>query len=247
MAFQQYNLIDGYFQKSNLFHHLPVFDEIYFEGYRDRDVQVYRAVREGTACRVLAVTLIRKDEDVLWASARDLLERSVRDAAFRVQGIYSFDLLTFDVHRETNTFRYAELTQLIVNHSLKIKPGEQRLIQYASSFGLLQKKVHESWGKIVFKAAANVFNDKPMFFYALIKRMLTSSEFSRQPVILLVNDLSMTPVFNPNDQKQQMMIRRLLDDKSNTSVDFLPEVYVQDRNGVQELMSATEVVVDRHG
>ena len=243
MAFKLFNLIDAHFQRSNLFHHLPVFDEIYYQGNPQEKVQQYKAVREGQECRVLAVTLIRKEEDILWASARDLLERSAREAAFRVQGIYSFDLLTFDVHRESNTFHDGEMTQLIVNHSLKTKPGEQRLVKYLSAFGLLQKMVDEPWGKIIFKSSVEVFNDTPKFFYALIKRLLKSTEFSRDPVIILVNDLSMTPVYSPQDEIQQAALKKLLDAQANTCIDFLPEVYVQDRNGVRELMSGTDVFV----
>lgn len=241
MAFKPINLIDAHFQISNLFNHLPIFDEIYYHGHPQEHVQLYKAVREGQGCTLLAITVIRKDEDVLWASAKDFLERSVREAAFKVQGIFTFDLLTFDIYKETKTFDYNELGQLIINHSLRIKPGEQRLIKYSSAYGLLQKMVDEHWGRILFKTSVEVFGDKPSFLYALVKRMFKSADFSRDPVIALVNDLSITPLYNPDDEKQQALLEKLIDEQSRNSIDFVPEVYIQDKNGVRELISRTVV------
>ena len=36
------NLVDNFFQNSALFAHLPIFDEIYYEGTREGKVQKYR-------------------------------------------------------------------------------------------------------------------------------------------------------------------------------------------------------------
>ncbi|MFA5089206.1 MAG: hypothetical protein WC552_09275, partial [Candidatus Omnitrophota bacterium] len=177
MAFKPINLIDAHFQLSNIFNQLPIFDEIYYQGQPKEKIQQYKAIREGQECVLLAVTVIRKDEDVLWAAAEDLLERSVWEATSRVRGVYHFDLLTFDIHNETNTFNYNELTQMIVNHSLKLNPGEQRLIKYCSSYGLLQKISDGSWGKIIFKTSVEIFNDKPSFLFALVSRMLEAALF----------------------------------------------------------------------
>src|SRR3989338_649797 len=160
-----FNLIDSQFQNSILFKHLPLFDAIHYHGHPDGKVQLYKALREDEECHLLALTIIREEEAVLWESAEDLLGRSVSEAALRVQGIFTFDLLTFDVHHEIKTFNYAELTTLIVNHSLKLKPGTQRLIKYSSTYGILQKMVDESWGKIVFKTEVEVYKNKPEFLY----------------------------------------------------------------------------------
>ncbi len=241
MASQPYNLIDGHFQHSNFFRHLPVFDEIYYEGLAQPKVQAYRAVREGQACRLFGVTIVRQGEDILWGSTRDLIERSVRDVAGAVQGIYHFDLLSFDIHAETRAFRPDELSRLILSHSLKTRPGYQRLIKYSSVYGLLQKIVDEPWGKIVFKAAVEVFRDKPSFLCSLVKRLLPDAGFSREPVIVLIHDMSLTPLWDPDNELQQKSLRRYLDGLARDSVDFLPEIYVQDKNGARELMSGTRV------
>jgi len=241
MAFQPTNLIDGHFQHSNLFRHLPVFDEIFYHGLSQPKVQLYRAVREGQACKLLATTVVRQGEDILWGSTKDLLEQCVRQAAMMVQGIYTFDLLTFDIHAETGMFLVDEFARLIVNHSLKIRCGYQRLIKYGSVYGLLQKMVDEPWGKITFKSAVEVFKNKPSFLGSLIKRLLPQAAFTREPVIVLINDMSMNPLYDPAHELQQRMLRRYLDDLAQDTVDFLPEIYIQDKNGARELMSGTKV------
>ncbi len=75
MAFPAINLVKTEFPASNLFNYLPRFEEIYYQGNPVDRVQLFTAVREGQACKLLAVTIIRKDEDFLWASTRDLLDR----------------------------------------------------------------------------------------------------------------------------------------------------------------------------
>ncbi|MBF0532058.1 MAG: hypothetical protein HQL23_03060 [Candidatus Omnitrophica bacterium] len=241
MAFQPLNLIHSDFPASDLFKHLPRFDAIYYQGLQQENVQRYSAVREGQECRLFVVTLIRKDEDFLWDSAKDLLDRSMKQAAPRMRGVYQFDLLTFDFHREKTNFSDSELAQMIFNASFKIKPGEQRLIRYSLCYGLLQKMLDESWGKIIFKTAVEIFNDKPSFLYALVSRILKPLEFSREPVIVLVNDLSAHPLYNAQDNKQQTFLRKLIVEQAKQSIEFPPEVYVQNVNGVRELLSGSVI------
>ncbi|MEI8012242.1 MAG: hypothetical protein WCI27_07170, partial [Candidatus Omnitrophota bacterium] len=197
MGSQLINLVSTGFASSNLFNYLPRFEEIYYQGNPIDRVQSFAAVRDGQGCKLLAVTIIRKDEDFLWESTRDLLDRSVKDAAVMMRGIHTFDLLTFDVHQETGSFNCRELTQVLVNSSLKLKAGESMLIKYSSVYGMLQKLVDESWGKMVFKTAVELFNDKPNFLFVLVKKILKTVEFAREPVMVLVNDLSTYPLHDP--------------------------------------------------
>ncbi len=235
MGHPSLNLINLEFDRSNLFQHLPKFESLNYEGHADDKIQRFKAVREGLEWTLLTATIIRRDEDFLWESARDLLDRAIKVAAQRMRGIYTFDLLTFDFHREIKTFNYQEIAQVLVNSSLKLKPGEQALVRYSSCYGLLQKMVEESWGKVVFETAVEVFRDKPSFLYTLLKRMLNKSEFARGPVIALVNDLSLKPLFDPADEIQKSFLEKFLTEKANCSIDFPPEVYLQDRNGLREI------------
>ncbi len=241
MAFQAINLAATEFPTSNLFNYLPKFEEIYYEGNPVDRVQLFRAVREGQACRLLAVTIIRKDEDFLWESTKDLLVRAVKDAASVMRGVYTFDLLTFDVHKETELFNPRELTQVLMNTSLKLKAGEQALIKYSSVYGMLQKMVDESWGKVVLKTAVELFNDKPNFLFALVSRILKTVEFAHEPVMVLVNDLSTWPLHDPRNEQQKAFLDGLIARQAKNAIGFPPEVYIQDQNGVRELFSGTIV------
>ena len=245
MPVKQLNLIDAHFQNSNLFKHLPIFDAIHYMGHPEGNVQHYRAIREDQECKLLAVTVIRQEESILWEAAEDLLKRCTIDAATRMQGIFTFDLLTFDIHREVKTFNYLEFSTLISNSSRKIPPGEQRLVKYSSAYGILQKMVAESWGKITLKTAVEVYKDKPALFYLLVKRLFKLDLFPRNPLILLINDLSSEPIFDPQDQKQQESLAKIVEEQTKNSIEFLPEVYVQDKRGVRELMSGS-LIKDSH-
>ena len=86
MAFPTINLAGTEFPTSNLFNYLPKFEEIYYQGNPLEHVQSFKAVREGQVCKLLAVTIIRKDEDFLWDSTKDLLVRAVKDAAAMMRG-----------------------------------------------------------------------------------------------------------------------------------------------------------------
>jgi hypothetical protein len=242
MAFQPINLVKTDFPASNLMHHLPRFEEIFYQGHALDRVQAFKAVREGQECRLLSVTIIRKDEDFLWDSTKDLLGRSIKDAAAIMRGIHTFDLLTFDVHKEQGTFQCGELTQVLVNSSLKLKSGEQMLIKYSSVYGLLQKMVDEPWGKVVFKTAVEVFNDKPNFLFALVSKILKTVEFAHEPVMVLVNDLSTRPLHDPLNAEQKAFLDDLIKRHARSSIEFPPEVFIQDRNGMRELLSSTTVM-----
>ncbi len=235
------NLLDGDIQHSNLFVHMPLFDEIFYEGFLEGKVRKYRAVREDQPCQILVLNVIRKDEDVVWDAMEDLLKRSVIEAKHSAHGVYVLDLLTLDIHSEIQTFNPNELTTTILNHTRKCAPGEQRLIKYSSVYGMLQKTLAEDWGKIIFKTAVEVFKDKPHFLDVLVKQLLKNFEFSNDPGILLLNDLSLDPLFNAEDSLQVERLNKVIEKQIPKSIDFPPEVYIQDKNGVRELLSGSVI------
>ena len=235
------NLIDGGIQHSNLFIHMPLFDEIYEEGSLEGMVKKYKAVREGQPCRILALNVIRKDEEIIWDALEDMLKRSTIQAAGSVHGVHVFDLLTIDIHNEVKTFNLNELSTTIVNHAVKLAPGNKRLVKYSSVYGILQKFVAEDWGKITLKSSVQIFGDKPSFLDLLIKQLLKNFEFAHDPGILFLNDLSQNPLFDAKDSMQQTRLKKVLEEQIPQSIDFLPEVYIQDRNGVRELLSGSVI------
>ncbi len=233
--------MSGGIQRSNLFLHMPLFDEIFYEGYLEGAVRKYKAIREDQSCKILGLNVIRKDEDIIWDALEDLIKRSVAQASQGVHGIYVFDLLTVDIHNEVKTFNLNELSTVIANHAAKLKPGETRLVQYSTVFGFLQKLVAEDWGKITLKTSVEVFADKPAFLDLLIKQLIKNFEFAHDPGILILNDLSQNPLFDLKDSLQQTRLRKVISEQIPQSIEFLPEVYIQDKNGVYELLSSSVV------
>lgn len=220
---------------------MPLFDEITYVGHDEDKVRQYRAVREGQACIILSLNFIRDDEKILWDAVEDLIKRSTFSATASVHGSYIFDLLTIDIHKEIKTFKHAELATVIVNTASKLSAGQTKMVKYSSVYALIQKTVDFEWGKINFKTAVNVFKDKPEYLDLLVKQLLKGFTFSHDPVILLLNDLSQNPIFNPQNQTQQSRLKKVIADLIPQSVEFVPEVYIQDKNGARELLSGSEL------
>ncbi|MBU1091189.1 MAG: hypothetical protein KKC42_05045 [Candidatus Omnitrophica bacterium] len=235
------NLIDFGFQNSNLFQHMPLFDEISYLGHNQEKVREYKAIREGQGCNLLALNFIRNDEKILWDAVVDFVKRSTINATSSVRGVYIFDLLTIDIHKEIKTFKHAELTSLIINLASKLAPGEIKMIRYSSLYALIHKTVASDWGKITFKTAVDVFKDKPDYLDILIKQILKDYIFSRDPVILLLNDLSLNPIFDLQNETQQERIKKVIANLFPNSIEFIPEVYIQDKYGGRELLSGAKL------
>jgi hypothetical protein len=230
-------LIDYGFQHSNLFEHMPLFDEIAYAGQAEEKVRHYKALREDQICHLLTLNFIRDDEKLLWDAVEDFVKRSTIAATGSMHGVFIFDLLTIDIHKEAKTFKHAELSAVIVNVASTMAAGEIRMIRYSSVYALLQKTVAADWGKITFKTAVDVFKDKPEYLDLLIKRLLHDYVFPRDPVILLLNDLSQNPVFDPQNEKQKQRIKKVMAQLIPNAIEFIPEVYIQDRAGARELLS----------
>ncbi len=231
------NLIDFGFQKSNLFQHMPIFDEILSLGLNEAKVRKYKAVREDQACDILSLNFIRNDELILWEAVEDFLKRSTINATSCVHGVYIFDLLTIDIHKEIKTFKHAELSAVITNVARELAPGEVKMIKYSSVYALIKKTIDEEWGKIIFKSAVDVFKDSPDYLDLLIKQLLKNFQFPHDPVILLLNDLSQNPIFDIQNKTQQARLKKVITELIPDSVEFIPEVYIQDKNGARELLS----------
>jgi len=228
-------------QNSNLFQHMPLFDEISYVGHNEEKVRQYKAVREDQACKILTLNFIRSDERILWDAVEDFVKRSTISAASSVHGNYIFDLLTIDVHKEIKTFKHAELAAVIINTTAKLATGGVKMVRYSSVHARIQKISEGDWGKITFKTAVNVFKDKPDYLDILIKQLLEGHMFSHEPVVLLLNDLSLNPVFDPQNEKQQARIKKVIANLIPNSIEFVPEVYIQDKNGAIELLSGSKL------
>jgi len=235
------NLVDGEIQNSNIFIHLPIFDEIYYDGFLEGKVRKYRAIREDQPCNILVLNIIRRDEEIIWQAFQDLIKRSVDDAAAAVSGVYVFDVLTKNIHSEVKTYKHAEVTTLLLNHARHCALGEKRLIKYSSIYGILHKLNAVDWGKITLKTAVEVFKDEDAYLDLMLKKLIKNFEFAHDPGLLMVNDLSQKPIFNAEDKMQQKRLSMLMAKQIPTSIEYPPEVYIQDMNGIRELYSEMRV------
>ena len=235
------DLMNFGFQNSNLFAHMPLFDEIHYVGHDEDKLRQYQAIRENQACIILSLNFIRSDEKILWDAVEDFIKRSTISATSSVHGAYIFDLLTIDIHKEIKTFKHAELSTVITNVAAKLSPGGVRMVKYSSVYALIYKTVAADWGKITFKTAVNVFKDKPDYLDLLIKYLLKDFVFAYDPVILLLNDLSQNPIFDLQNETQQTRIKKVIANLIPNSIEFIPEVYIQDKNGARELLSGSNL------
>jgi hypothetical protein len=233
------NLIDYGFQNSNIFLHMPLFDEISYVGKDEDKVRQYRAVREGQPCDFRVLNFIRNDEKILWDAIEDFVKRSTVNATSCIRGAFIFDLLTIDIHKELKTFKHSEFTSVIVNTASKMKAGSMKMIKYSSAYALMHKTLDVDWGKLTFKTAVNVYKDKPDYLDLLIKLLLGDCVYRHDPLVLLLNDLSQNPVFDQKNELQQSRLKAIIAKLIPDSIEFIPEVYIQDKLGARELLSGS--------
>lgn len=227
-------LSDDEIRTLDVFRPLPKFSSVSFKGLIQDRILHFEAAREDDILTILATAIIRGEEKFLWESCEDLLKRSVEEAAARVSGVYRFDMLSFNVHREINTFNPQELSQMILNHSRKLKIGEERFIKYSSSFGVIKKLAQEDWGKVVLRSFVEVFNKEPAQLDLTVKQLMAVPAPQQGPKVLVIHDLSQEPIFNRGNAGQQDRLQKLRNKQADL-FESRPDVYLIDKNGCVEL------------
>ena len=230
------NLVTNDILLAPTFQGLPEFDAVEFKGFPAEKIQYFHAVAGSEEYAVLALNLIRKDDQFLWESCRDLLDRSLSLAEQVMRGIYRFELLCFDVHRELDTFNPQELMQLLTNHARKLSVGGERLIKYSSMYGILKKLVEEDWGKLAMSTSVELYVKEPAQFDLMVKRMMRASENCPGTQYLVINDLSLEPLLGPADQDQERRLKKLLSGTVNLFKPG-PRVLVHHKTGTRDLSS----------
>jgi hypothetical protein len=56
-----------------------------------------------------------------------------------------------------------------------------------------------------------------------------------------LNDLSQNPIFDPENKMQQLRLKKVIANLIPNSIEFIPEVYIQDKNGARELLSGSKL------
>ncbi|MBI4971011.1 MAG: hypothetical protein HZC17_04130 [Candidatus Omnitrophica bacterium] len=225
------NLVQFNFQTSPVISKLFRFESIIYRGELKPKIQHFETVREGETFHLITTTLIRKEESLVWKSCLDMLEFTMKTAAAGMQGLFGFDLLAIDFGKGIDHFNWNDLAALIVNRSRKLAVGEEVLIQYGSLFGMLKKRVSETWGKIDFHTAVEVFGKDSAQFDLVIKKLINDSAELTGAKIIAVLDLSQDPIFKFGLEEQTERLAKLLASQASQVMD----IYVIHRDKAVEL------------
>lgn len=203
------DLMSTEFSSCVLLKALPKMEKLFYQGVMTAPFQKYRAEISGAGFEIFTVSVIRRDEVMMWDGSKDLLARSVKDAALRVRGTYSFELLAFNALNELQTFNPGELAQVLINSSQRLRPGDEIVIRYSSLYGILRKLGDETWGKISFYTFVEVLSPKPESLYQLLDKALKMAGEILLPVSVLMTDLSAVPLLNCDCVDQKAALGKL--------------------------------------
>ncbi|MCK5213771.1 MAG: hypothetical protein KAR05_00270 [Candidatus Omnitrophica bacterium] len=228
------NLVEHDISASPVFCHLPKFDTVSFMGFVSEKVQLFKARREGEDFIILGLMIVKTDDKFVWDSCRDLLDQSITAASAKMSGVFQFDLLSFDLHREIKTFSAQELSQVLMNLGRKLAVGRQALLKYSSVYGLLKKLVVEDWGKIVFRTPVDIYYKTPEQLNLLLKKVCNAKVNAKGRKIVVINDLSQEPIFDKGNQAQQARLAK----EFGSQMSFFeesPAIFINDRSGSVDL------------
>lgn len=227
------SLISQGFNASTLLKKLPAFETLEYKGETAPGIQLYRGLRGGEEKSLFVSHVIRKEEELVWKSCREMLERTLKQAALSMRGFFGFELLTLDLDERMRSFHWGNFAELLLNHSRKMAAGEGRLIPYASVFGIFKKRIPEEWGKIDFYSPVRVFSDEAAKLDLWIKKMLKLSGALLHPSEFLIYDLSAEPLFRFGDEEQTARLGKFLQTESHAGP--LPDIYFLNQSVFTEL------------
>lgn len=224
------NLVEHEISQSLLFSHLPSFDLIEYNGRLSNQVRFYDTLREGKEFHLISLNVIRNEDRLLWESFKDLMNRSIQNAALKMRGIYQLDLLAFDLNEGIEIFNWDEFSQLLINHSRHLKCGGKRLIRYCSIFGVLIKKLDVEWGKVDFHSGVEMYSKEPSKFDLFIKKLLRLSANLKKSILIAIYDVSRQSIIDRDNSEQTQRLKKLFHQQINDSECVVPEIFYVHQN-----------------
>jgi len=225
------NLATPEFLSCPIFSHLDQYDSLFFKGEIKTKIQLYEAVTKDKTFQLMVSTLIQKEDATVWKSLKELLEYNLKLAANQMRGVYHFDLLIVNLHQGIQDFNGNEFSELLLNHSRKLDPGQQRLIHYGPIFGILSKRTQCDWGKISFNSFVEVYHSQIEQFDLYVKKLINLAGGLPQTVKSVIVDISNTPLFQFGHDEQTMRLRGLLEKNRDKRFD----IYVIHWDNISEL------------
>ncbi|MCB9800264.1 MAG: hypothetical protein H6757_05860 [Candidatus Omnitrophica bacterium] len=223
--------------KAPCFLRLPWLSAFTYRGKLNPKTYLFDVLSERGPARLILSTLIEKEQADIWKSCHAMLERTFKTAALGIKGFFGFDLITLDLHQGMQHFNWDMLSQLIANHCRKMQTGEVRLIQYASLYGVLHKRMQEDWGKIEFKSGIEVYTQAPEKFDLHLKKMLreAADRKGEKPDVFLVSDFGQMPIFKFGDETQTGRLKKFLESVCENQKETMPDIYVTHKDQTVEL------------
>lgn len=201
---------------------LPPFQSAVYAGEAAEKVLRFKCGQEDKEILVDLVSVIGSEESLVWKSCREMFAYALKLAAQEMKGFFGYELLTADLSRGLAHFNPHDLAQLLTNHAAKMSPGESRLIQYGTFWGLLSKRIPEDWGKIEFKTCVEVYQKPPEqldgYLLALLKKCGPSAESA-----LVIHSIGTKSLLQPANEVQSANLKQLWE-LCQTKYGYLPSV-----------------------
>jgi len=102
----------------------------------------------------------------------------------------------------------------------------------------MQKLGEEEWGKIIFKAAVEVFPYPPEKMDLYVRRLYKALDNQPGKKIAVINDMSQTPLYEVSNMAQQERLAKEIQQGDLFRV--VPEIILQDINGRRVLSASAD-------
>jgi hypothetical protein len=162
------------------FSKLPPFQSAVYEGEAIPKVLRFQCLQEDREVPVYLASVMTREEGPVWKCCREMIEHALKLAAQQMKGFYGYELIAARLSAGLEHFNPQDFSKLLANHGAKMSPGQKRLIQYGSVWGLLTQRIPEDWGKIEFKTfvetAAQLPERPQAYVRSLLKKLRPAPE-----------------------------------------------------------------------
>lgn len=225
------NLLEFNFDSSFLMSRIPYrLESCEYRGEISEGIQRFDIVRDGQESCWLVAQILRREEDLVWKSCQELLTRTMKEAAASLRGFYGFDLIMLEFGDSLRTFQWDNLRQLLMNHARTLNPGEEKLIQYTSLFGILKKRINEEWGKIDYSWPLKIYPKTPEQFDLFVKKIVNEAQALEKPFKVMICDLSQDAIVKLSDDVQSERLTKFFENIRTKGEPVSEVFYFQSRS-----------------
>jgi len=161
-------------------------ESLYWIG-RENDAVLYRALNlDGKEIQVSVFSLISEDEKIIFRAFQDWYAGALRQVSAVVRGYYTFEVLQFFVGDAPRS--WAEFSDLLIRHASKQAVLEQRLIQFGSLWGVLERHTEADFGRVESKLKTDFFKPQPESFARKLNKLLAKQKIDEARLVLFKDE-----------------------------------------------------------